>query len=138
MPGRRSWPTSPCRPSRTRQAISTSAGSRVKRGASVVSWPATIASARSTCASSSASLSPPNSTSSAAVAGSSSFHSCGAPTMFQAAVISAGATISSTAVAPLATSSPTGPTARSMSGKWTQATVVSGGCGTVSKTTSGM
>ena len=46
--------------------------------------------------------------------------------MFQAAVISAGATISSTAVAPAATSSRTGAIAASMLGKWTQAVVVTG------------
>jgi hypothetical protein len=56
--------------------------------------------------------------------------------MFQAAVISAGATISSTAVAPEATRSPTGAIASSMPGKWTQAVVVSGATGAVSKTTS--
>ena len=56
--------------------------------------------------------------------------------MFQAAVISAGATISSTAVAPASTSSRTGSIAWSMSGKWTQAVVVRAGSGTVSKTAS--
>ena len=58
--------------------------------------------------------------------------------MFQAAVISAGATISSTAVAPEATRSRTGAIASSMPGKWIQAVVVAGGTGTVSKTTSAM
>ena len=56
--------------------------------------------------------------------------------MFQAAVIRAGATISSTAVAPASTSSRTGSIAWSMSGKWTQAVVVRAGSGTVSKTAS--
>ena len=56
--------------------------------------------------------------------------------MFQAAVISAGATISSTAVAPLSTRSRTGAIASSMPGKWTQAVVVRAGSGTVSKTAS--
>ncbi len=56
--------------------------------------------------------------------------------MFQAAVISAGATISSTAVAPEATRSGTGAIAASMLGKWTQAVVVTAGSGTVSKTAS--
>jgi hypothetical protein len=96
------------------------------------------ASARRTCAASSPSSPPPYSTSSTADSGGSSFHSWGAPTMFQAAVISAGATISSTAVAPEATRSPTGAVAASMLGKWTQAVVVNGGTGTVSKTTSAM
>ena len=56
--------------------------------------------------------------------------------MFQAAVIRAGATISSTAVAPLSTRSRTGAIASSMPGKWIQAVVVWVGCGTVSKTAS--
>ena len=46
--------------------------------------------------------------------------------MFQAAVISAGATISSTAVAPASTRSRTGAIASSMPGKWIQAVVVRG------------
>ena len=102
----------------------------------IVSWEARIRSAPATCAASAASSAPPYSTSSTADSGGSSFHSCGAPTMFQAAVISAGATISSTALAPLSTSSRTGAIASSMLGKWTQAVVVSAGSGTVSKTTS--
>ena len=79
----------------------------------------------------------PNSTSRTADSGGSSFHSSGAPTMFQAAVISAGATISSTALAPASTRSRTGAIAWSMSGKWIQAVVVRAGSGTVSKTSLG-
>ena len=55
-----------------------------------------------------------------------------------AATISAGATISSTAVAPAATRSATGAVAASIDSKWTQLSVVTGGSGTVSKTTSEM
>ena len=55
--------------------------------------------------------------------------------MFQEAVIRAGATISSTAVAPASTSWGTGSTAEAMSGKWTQARVVRAGRGTVSNST---
>ena len=58
--------------------------------------------------------------------------------MFQAAVIRAGATISSTAVAPLSTRSRTGAIASSTPGKWIQAVVVRAGTGTVSKTASAM
>ncbi len=99
-------------------------------------WEERISPARATWGSSSASLAAPNSTSSTADSGGSSFHSSGAPTMFQAAVISAGATISSTAVAPLSTRSRTGAIASSIPGKWIQAVVVRAGSGTVSKTAS--
>ena len=56
--------------------------------------------------------------------------------MFWLATISAGATISSTAVAPAATNSGTGSVADSMPSKCSQETVVCGGWGTVSKTAS--
>ncbi len=56
--------------------------------------------------------------------------------MFQAAVIRAGATISSTAVAPASTKSRTGAIASSIPGKWIHAVVVRAGRGTVSKTAS--
>ena len=51
-------------------------------------------------------------------------------------MISAGATISSTAVAPASTKSRTGAIASSIPGKWIQAVVVRAGSGTVSKTAS--
>ena len=53
-----------------------------------------------------------------------------------AAAMSAGATISSTARAPAATSPGTGSTAASSDGKCTQETVVCAGSGRVSKTAS--
>ena len=62
-------------------------------------------------------VSAPNSTSNAAEVGGSSIHSCGAPAMFWAATISAGATISSTAVAPDSTRAGTGSVADSMPSK---------------------
>ncbi len=58
--------------------------------------------------------------------------------MFCAATIRAGATISSTAVAPDSTSAGTGSVAVSMPSKWSQETVVLGGSGTVSRTASAM
>ena len=58
--------------------------------------------------------------------------------MLCAAAISAGATISSTALAPAATSSGTGAIAASMLGKWSQETVVRARQGTVSNTASAM
>ena len=62
----------------------------------------------------------------------------GAPAMFWAATISAGATISSTAVAPDSTRAGTGSVADSIPSKWSQETVVFEGFGTVSKTASAM
>ncbi len=56
--------------------------------------------------------------------------------MFQAAAIRVGATISSVALAPAATSSPTASTAVSMSSKKLSESVVLRPRGTVSKTTS--
>ena len=56
--------------------------------------------------------------------------------MFWLATISAGATISSTALAPAATNSGTGSVADSMPSKWSHETVVWGGWGTVSSTAS--
>ena len=70
--------------------------------------------------------------------GGSSIQSCGAPAMFCEATISAGATMSSTAVAPASTSAGTGSVADSMPSKWSQETVVLAGSGTVSKTASAM
>ena len=52
------------------------------------------------------------------------------------ATISAGATISSTALAPSSTSRGTGSQASAMPAKWSQAVVVRGGTGTVSNTAS--
>ena len=56
--------------------------------------------------------------------------------MLWAATISAGATISSTAVAPLATSSATGSVAAAIEGKWTHDRVVLAGTATVSNVAS--
>ncbi len=67
---------------------------------------------------------------------SSSFQYSGVPGIEWAATSSAGATISSTAVAPAATSSPTGAVASSIPAKWTQAVVVTCGRGTVSSVAS--
>ena len=97
------------------------------------SRPSSSSRARASWAASASSSSPPNSISSAADAGSSSFQASGAPWMLWAATISAGATINSTAVAPLATSSDTGSVAAAIEGKWTHESVVIGGNGTVSK-----
>ena len=58
--------------------------------------------------------------------------------MFCAATISAGATISSTALAPASTSAGTGSVADSIPSKWSQETVVREGFGTVSMTASAM
>ncbi len=80
----------------------------------------------------------PNSISSAADSSGSSFQYSGVPGIELAATISAGATISSTAVAPAATRSATGAVAASIESKWTQLSVVIAGTGTVSKTASEM
>ena len=101
VPGARKRPIRPCSPSRTVQETSTRSGSRVKSGGLDQLVLAGGSPRRAaTSLSSSPSVSAPNSTSSAAEVGGSSSHSCGAPAMFWAATISAGATISSTAVAP--------------------------------------
>ena len=68
--------------------------------------------------------------------GGSSRQCSGVPGIEWLATISAGATISSTALAPAATSSGTGSVAASIPSKWTQAVVVCGRSGIVSKTAS--
>ncbi len=112
--------------------------SQVKSGGRISSWSLSISSAPATSWSSSPSVSAPNSTSSAAEVGGSSSQSCGAPAMFWAATIRAGATINSTAVAPDRTRAGTGSVADSMPSKCSHETVVLGGWGTVSKTASAM
>ena len=135
VPGRRILPTRPWSPSRTRQLISMISSSRLNSTSRISSRSPSSSMARSSCWSSDSSSSPPNSTRRAAVVGSSSFQCSGAPVMFQEATISAGAPISSTAVAPAATRSGTGSMALGMSGKWIQARVVFFGIGRVLKIT---
>ena len=83
--------------------------------------------------SSSGSSSARNSTSSAADSGGSSFQASGVPGMFQAAAISVGATISSVALAPAATSAGTALGRRVDVGELDQRRAVWRGCGSVSK-----
>ena len=138
VPGARIRPTSPCMPSRTVQWTSIRSGSRSNTGSRIRVRAASTSAARASAASSSASSAPPNSTSSAAEDGSSSRQLSGVPRMLWLAMISAGATISSTARAPAATKSRTGSSAASTPAKCSHETVVRGGCGTVSKTASAM
>ena len=123
-------------PSRTRQCISTVSGSRVNSNGRIVSCPARTSLAPATNRSRSAAWSERNSTSRAADSGGSSRQCSGVPGIEWLATISAGATISSTALAPAATSSGTGSVALSIPSKWTHAVVVCGRSGIVSKTAS--
>jgi hypothetical protein len=134
--------SSPCIPSRTRQSISISSASREN---CTGVWTCTalrpprarrISLAASSSGPSSSGVSARNSMSSAAEVGGSSFHASGTPGMFQAAAIRVGATISSVAVAPAPTSSPTAAAAPSRSSKPTRASVVWRPSGTVSNTAS--
>ena len=116
-PGGRTAAISPCMPSRTRHSISICSGSREN---------GTAASPSASAAAASSSAEPPpdrrRGTPPAAPPSpvGSSRHASGVPGMFQAAAISVGATISSVAVAPAATSRPTAPRRASIEAKRTQ------------------
>ena len=138
VPGGRSRPTRPNMPSRTCHATSIASASRAQFAGRSSSIPSRIAPARATRSSSAASSAAPNSTSSAADSGGSSSHVLSVPSIECAATISAGAPISSTAVAPAATSASTGSLAVSTSAKCSHEIDVRAGTGTVSKTASAM
>ncbi len=137
VPGQAQPPTSPNRPSRTRQASSIS--SRVAgeaHGQDQLDGRRGRARRRPRRRRARPSSAPPNSTSSAADSGGSSRQCSGLPSMFHAAAISAGATISSVARAPAATSAGTAAAASSMFAKCTHASVVRAGSGRVRSTAS--
>ncbi len=136
VPSGRSRPISPWSPSRTLQLSSTASASRVNSGPRIVVRLASTPAPSRSSASRSAASSERNSSSRAAEVGGSSFQYSGVPGIEFAATISAGATISSTALAPAATRSGTGSHAVSMLSKWIQLVVVWGRSGTVSITAS--